>query len=388
MYKFLMPKIQGTGSDANPLKGKANRDQDKKKKKEGKKSLISVKGSKKAATLRKDLVPVKKPLNLGVNIDAKKLSALPENLLQCTETIILKKYDLKLLGHPGEGKRIGIIGTSGSGKTKLMLEMMRINMDIPAWMIINPSERTNKAYGRYVPCPGVIHDSADVDKILEKIYKFKKRQILTCEAWEIPDSDPQEYRYDPRGALIVDDCNEKGKKLYIDGVWGWIYCNSRNAHSHVWILVQYLYQLVKEHRKQLSHVFAFRVSSEDDFKTLYKEFGGAFANVGGLKTFIKVFAKATEDRRCIVIDVGTQAVKLEDRIFWYKASPKQEPFTVGAPWWQKMCKEEYDPDWKQKHPELANEGLDFVPKGSKKAKEKPPKPKKFDPEDIDVILQE
>jgi len=366
MNSFLRPKIQ-TG---NPLTEK--------------KTKQEIEKNKNTLALRN--VP-KNGIKTIVNPDAKHLSALPDNLLRCTDTIILKRYDLKLLGDKNEGKRIGLIGASGSGKTKLMIEMMKANMDIPAWMIVNPSESANRAYSRFVPSPGVIHDSPDVDKILEKVYKFKKRQYVVCDKWGIPDSDPLEFYHDPRAGLVIDDCNEKGKTLYKDGVWGWVYSNSRNYHAHFWHLVQYIYQLIKEHRKQLSHIFCFRVSSEDDFKTLYKEFGGAFATCGGLKTFIKVFAKATEDCRCLVLDIGTRAVKLEDRVFWYRAQLKHEPFTIGADWWKTLCQQQYDPDWKEKHPEVANEGLEYVPKG-KKAKEKVEKPKKINPEDIDIILQE
>jgi hypothetical protein len=269
---------------------------------------------------------------------------------------------------------------SGSGKSRLMLEIMRENRDLSTWCIVNPSEKTNKMYQRYVP-PGVVHDSPDVDKILEVAYKFKKRQIKTCDAWTIPDSQPPSYYHDPRGAFILDDCQED-KKLYNDKIFGWLYCNSRNAHAHFFILVQYLYQLNKEHRKNLSHLFIFRVSSEDDYKTLYKEFGGAFSDCGGFNLFKKVFAKATEDRRCLVLDLLSTSARFQDRVFWYKAEFHQPSFTVGADWFITKCNEQYDKNWKEKHPDLDDADLEYIPKGKKGKQEIAKKT------DIKVILKD
>jgi hypothetical protein len=292
------------------------------------------------------------------------------DILEISDEIGLKKFDLKKLGEKSDGKRVGIVGMSGSGKSRLMIEIARENADIPAWCIINPSETTNKMYQRYVENEGIIHDSPNADHILEAMYKFKKRQMLACSEWAIPNTaDPIEYKHDVRGAIILDDCQED-KKVYRDNIFRWIYFNSRNSKAYVFILVQYLYQILKEYRKQLSHLFIFRVSSEDDYKTIYKECGACFSDNGGYSLLKKVFAKGTENRSCIVLDLLSQSPDLKDRVFWYRAQFKQESFKVGASWFNQLCKQHYDPNWRINNPDSVFDDLEYIPQKKKGKKEK------------------
>src|SRR5207244_1045243 len=122
---------------------------------------------------------------------------------------------------------------------------------IPAWMILNPSEAGNHNYGPYVTNEGIIHDNDNPKELLPSLYNFKKRQIKKCKDWSISGTDPVEYNYDPSAGLVLDDIAED-PRLFNDPIFGWLYKNSRNFKSWVVFLVQYLVNLPKQYRKQLS----------------------------------------------------------------------------------------------------------------------------------------
>lgn len=284
-----------------------------------------------------------------VDPDVKRLGvAVPDNMLRVGNKQYIYRFDPKVLNTKVDGKRIGIIGASGSGKTRLLLQILRqIHKEIPAWMIINPSEAGNHAYGPVVENEAIIHDNEDVKEILEDLRAFKERQVKCCKRWSIPGTDPIQYDPDPSAGLIVDDMAED-PKVFNDPIFGWLYRNSRNFKVWFAILVQYIYLINKNYRRQLSHIFLFAMSSNTDIKDAYKEFGSFFTKEGDFK---QALLYATQNRGTLVIDVLKQTTKIEEKAFWYRHEKKQPPFKIGSDWFNKHVKKKYDPNWEKKRDE-------------------------------------
>jgi hypothetical protein len=282
----------------------------------------------------KQPVPIKM-----VDPDVKKLAVATPDLLRVTNTLYLRKFDIQTLSHR-DGKRIGIVGMSGSGKSRLMLEIMRfINWHVPVWMVFNASESGNHMYGPHVEeiC---IHEKMDLS-ILEK---FKKRQIDRCNKWRVPDSDPPEYIKNPTAGLILDDMMED-TKIFNHPIFGWIFLNSRNFKTFFVLLVQYFMLLPPKYRRNLSHLFLFRQNSVKEIKKIWSEFFGVFEKEVEFRRALEV---CTADNGSIVLDILNPSVKISDRVFWYKHTFKQPPFRAGDPIFNAQLREMYDPNWAER----------------------------------------
>lgn len=276
-----------------------------------------------------------------VDPDVAVLKVSTPGLLRFDNKQYIYEFDPTVLHTRDDGKRIAIIGASGSGKSRLALELMRFHKNIPAWMILNPSEPANHMYGPYVESEALIHDHDDVKVLVEALYQFKQRQIKRCKEWSIPGTDPVRYHPDPSAGCIIDDMCED-PKIFNDPIFGWLMCNSRNFKSWVIFLVQYAYFLPKKFRRQLSHIFLFAMRSTKDIKTMWEEFGSVFDK---FEDFKRAFLMATKNRGTLVIDMRDQSGKIEGSIFWYRHQFKQPPFKLGQKWFNDQVKQRYNPAW-------------------------------------------
>jgi energy-coupling factor transporter ATP-binding protein EcfA2 len=300
----------------------------------------------------------------NVDPDVKRLKTDTGDLMRISSKQYIFKYDPSDLHTRVDGKRIGIVGASGSGKSRLLLQLARFHKNIPAWCILNPSESANHMYEPYVENVSVIHERDDIKEMEKILMDFKKRQISRCKKWSVPNTDPVEFDPDPSVGLILDDlCSDT--KLFNFPIFGWLYNNSRNFKVWVAFLVQYLFLFPKKYRRQFSHVFLFSMASIDDIKEAWKAFGGSFENFGDFK---KAFKLATENRGTLVLKMPPSN-KIEESVFWYKHEMKQPPFKLGAEWFNKQVRQKYNPNWEDDL-ETANTVEKVKPEKKTKAKSK------------------
>ncbi len=143
-----------------------------------------------------------------VDPDVHRLAVRADHLLRVSNKQFIYEFDPMTLNTKMEGKRIGICGSSGSGKSRLLLELARYHCkSIPVWMIFNPSEPGNHMYGPHVENEAIIHDNDDPKILVEDLKGFKKRQMQRCKDWALP-TDPVTYKHDPSAGLIMDDISE------------------------------------------------------------------------------------------------------------------------------------------------------------------------------------
>jgi len=62
-------------------------------------------------------------------------------------------------------------------------------------------------------------------------------------------------------------------------------------------------------------------------RKLYEQYAGMFPD---FDSFCQVMNQCTEDYECLVIDNNSKSNKLEDQVFWYKATPRPE-FRLCSP---------------------------------------------------------
>lgn len=269
--------------------------------------------------------------------------------LLCVEgtKIQIRPLDIYRINTKKEGQRVGIFGMTGSGKSIVALAIMAANSHIPYWQIHSSSESRNHQYGRHLPNELTIFDDLDV-KGLENC---KLRQLKKCKEWEIPNTDPTEYKYDISIGIIIDDVAEDESVIRKEPIFKYIHCVSRHDGVLFIELYQYYSQLIPKFRRQLSWVFIMRPVSEKDVKTMHNEFFSMFT-YSNFKQLIQI---ATKNHGCLVLDVLNQEPEIGSRVFYYKAPYPVPGFKIGTRYSRKMYGHLYDPQWEDTRKNERNE---------------------------------
>ena len=135
---------------------------------------------------------------------------------------------------------------------------------------------------------------------------------------------------DPRTFVILDDC------LYDQGwtrdkMMRLLFMNGRHWKVMLIITMQYPLGIPPNLRTNIDYVFILRENYVSNRKRLYEHYAGMFPT---FEMFCQVMDQCTENFECLVIDNNAKSNKLDDQVFWYKASERGE-FKIGADdYWQ------------------------------------------------------
>ena len=260
-------------------------------------------------------------------------------------TLELKRFDMKNISFkPNENKGpvIVLIGRRDTGKSFLVRDLLYYQQDIPLGTVISGTEEGNGFYGKHVPKLFIHNEYNTV--IIENILKRQKQVLKQM------NKDMETYRrttIDPRTFVILDDC------LY-DASWSkdkmmrLLFMNGRHWKVMLIITMQYPLGIPPNLRTNIDYVFILREPYIANRKRIYENYAGMFPT---FESFCQVMDQCTENYECLVIANNAKSNKLEDQIFWYKASAHND-FKLGAKEFWEMSKglgsddeeEQYDPN--------------------------------------------
>ena len=224
----------------------------------------------------------------------------------------LKKFDITEIK---DDKVVVLIGKRDTGKSFLCRDILYHHSQIPVGQVISGTEGANQFYSKIVP-KLFIHDEFK-SEIVQNVLKRQKTMIDKINKGEAG--------VDPRAFLILDDC------LY-DNSWAkdkWmrsVFMNGRHYKLLFLLTMQYALGIPPNLRTNIDYVFILRENYVSNRKRLYEHYAGMFPN---FDMFCQVMDQCTEDFECLVINNNAKSNKLEDQVFWYKASPHSE-FKIGA----------------------------------------------------------
>ena len=235
----------------------------------------------------------------------------------------LRKFDMKNISFkPDESKGpvIVLIGRRDTGKSFLVRDLLYYQQSIPIGTVISGTEEGNGFYSNHVPkmfIHGEYHTA-----IIENVLK-RQRQVLK----QIKKEEESRRRstIDPRTFLILDDC------LY-DSSWSrdkmmrLLFMNGRHWKIMLVITMQYPLGIPPNLRTNIDYVFILREPYITNRKRIYENYAGMFPT---FESFCQVMDQCTENYECLVINNNAKSNKLQDQIFWYKASPHGN-FKLGS----------------------------------------------------------
>ncbi len=235
----------------------------------------------------------------------------------------LKKFDMKNIKfspNENQGPVIVLIGRRDTGKSFLVKDLLYYHQDIPIGTVISGTEAGNGFYGSIVP-KLFIHDEYS-PLIIEKILKRQKIVLKQIK------KEKQHYgrsNIDARTFVILDDC------LY-DNSWAreklmrLMFMNGRHWKLMLIITMQYPLGVPPNLRTNIDFTFILREPYIANRKRIYENYAGMFPT---FESFCQVMDQCTENYECLVVSNNSKSNKLEDQIFWYKASAHNN-FKLGS----------------------------------------------------------
>jgi hypothetical protein len=230
----------------------------------------------------------------------------------------IKKFSIKTIVDRCEidsrkSPMIVLIGKKDTGKSFLVRDILANTREcFPVGTVISGTEVANPFFQDMVPSK-LIHDKYKPEIVMNAI----KRQLA---AKQQRNHEKKQRggasQIDPRAFLILDDC------LY-DKSWineestRYIFMNGRHIDMVTLITMQYPLGVPPNLRTNIDFVFILRENNISNRKRIYENYAGMFPT---FDMFCQFMDQCTEKFECLVIANGVQSNKLEDQVFWYKAT--------------------------------------------------------------------
>jgi hypothetical protein len=246
-------------------------------------------------------------------------------------SIKLTKFDMSNIE---DDKVVVLIGKRETGKSYLVKDLLYHHQDQPAGTVISGTEGANSFYSSMMPSC-FIHGEYNESIIAN----YLNRQKKITKAWKQQMDTTGDSSVDPRGFLILDDCLYDQSWVKSKDVRS-LFMNGRHYKSMFIITMQYALGIPPNLRTNIDYVFLLRENIVRNRKQLYEQYAGMFPS---FEVFCQVMDQCTENYECLVIHNNAKSNKLQDQVFWYKASPHDD-FHIGHPSFWKYHNANYDPD--------------------------------------------
>jgi hypothetical protein len=215
---------------------------------------------------------------------------------------------------------IVVIGKKDTGKSFLVKDILyNTQACFPVGTVISGTEVANEFFQHMVPSK-LIHDKYKPDIVMNTI---KRQLAVKTHRNQDKHKAGGDSNVDPRAFLILDDC------LY-DSTWireestRYVFMNGRHIDLMTIITMQYPLGITPNLRTNVDFIFILRETMINNRKRIYDNYAGMFPT---FEMFCQFMDQCTENFECLVICNGVQSNRLEDQVFWYKAS-EHPPFKL------------------------------------------------------------
>jgi len=257
----------------------------------------------------------------------------------------LKKFNMReITFKPDENKGpvIVMIGRRDTGKSFLVRDLLFYHQDIPVGTVMSGTEAGNGFYSAHVP-KLFIHEEYNT-VLIENILR-RQKTVLKQVNKEIETH--KKTTIDPRAFVILDDCLYD-QSWTRDKMMRLLFMNGRHWKIMLIITMQYPLGVPPNLRTNIDYTFILREPYIANRKRIYENYAGMFPT---FESFCQIMDQCTENYECLVISNNAKSNKLEDQIFWYKASSHNN-FKLGNKEYWELSKglgsedeeESYDPN--------------------------------------------
>ena len=217
------------------------------------------------------------------------------------------------------------IGKRGTGKSVLVADIMYHKRHIPSGIVMSATEEGNHHYKSFVPDLFIYsdYDREAIERVLER----QKQQLIKHGAVT-------------NSFILLDDCMYD-RKFMKDTCIRQCFMNGRHWKLFFILTMQYCMDLSPDLRANVDYVFILRENVIQNREKLYKSFFGIFPT---FDMFNQVMNACTENYDCLVLDNTSKSNKIQDCVFWYKASMRKN-FRIGSAEMWNYHKKNYNPKY-------------------------------------------
>jgi len=209
---------------------------------------------------------------------------------------------------------IVVIGKKDTGKSFLVRDILfNVQSLFPVGTVISATEAVNEFFQSMVPSK-LIHDEYKPE-IVKNVIKRQMNVKSTRNKDKL--SKGGNSNIDPRAFLILDDCLYAAKEWMNEESTRYVFMNGRHIDLMTIITMQYPLGITPNLRTQIDFVFILRENIATNRKRIYDNYAGMFPTYDMFCTFMD---QCTENYEGLVICNNVTSNKIEDQVFWYKAS--------------------------------------------------------------------
>ena len=231
----------------------------------------------------------------------------------------LRKFDMNMITErcdidSRKSPMMVLIGKKDTGKSFLVRDLLYTTQrHFPVGTVISATEVANEFFQHMVPSK-FIHDKYKPEIVMNVIkrqmnMKQKRNQDKTARGGS--------SSMDPRAFLILDDCLYDAKSWINEESTRYVFMNGRHIDLMTIITMQYPLGITPNLRTNVDFVFILRENILGNRRRIYENYAGMFPT---FEMFCSFMDQCTENFECLVICNNVSSNKLEDQVFWYKAS--------------------------------------------------------------------
>jgi hypothetical protein len=234
----------------------------------------------------------------------------------------VKDFDMNKLRYAKDGKflnpRICIIAKSGSGKSWVVRDILSILNDIPAGIVIAPTDKLTKFYDSVFPSSFIHHEFRPeiLSNLLDRQDRIFKKNAERAKKGKEP--------IDPRVFLVMDDLQSKKDEWVNDLSFISIMCEGRHRAITLILVLQYSLAIPPSIRSNFNYVCLLADSNFNGRRKLFEHYAGIFPKY---EIFDNLFTQLTDNYGTMILDNASNSRDLNERVFWYK-SKEQPPFPI------------------------------------------------------------
>lgn len=219
---------------------------------------------------------------------------------------------------------IVVIGKKDTGKSFLVRDLLfNVQSCFPVGTVISATEGVNEFFQTIVPSK-FIHDAYTPGLVTNVI---KRQMNIKAKRNEDKKSKGGNSNVDSRAFLIMDDCLYAAKTWINEESTRFIFMNGRHIDLMTIITMQYPLGITPNLRTNVDFIFILRETVIGNLKRIYENYAGMFPT---FELFCVFMNQCTEDFHGLVICNNVSSNKLEDQVFWYRASD-HEHFRMCSP---------------------------------------------------------
>ena len=234
-----------------------------------------------------------------------------------------------------------MIAKRGSGKSWVVRALLDFFKDIPAGLIIAPTDRMNSFYGKFFPDSFIHYEykSEIIDNVL------KRQQLIIEKAKQKKAKEGK--KIDTRAFIVMDDClGQKGSWVRDKPIQELLY-NGRHYKIMYILTMQFPLGITPELRSNFDYIFLLAEDYISNQKRIYDHYAGMFPT---FDSFRQVFTQLTADFGSMVIVNRGVKNSLFEKVFHYKAPNLSEMVDVkmGCKQFRDYHKNNFDSEWRNR----------------------------------------